>query len=379
MAQDGYLCNPLYIGYIARDPSNSGLTNLPMDTANMRLAIGFTVPSNKTLSSFMLYCDTATGTMTAANEPAAIQATTAGAPSGTDLESRPAGAIPTSSTWVNWTGFTQALTANTQYWIVLRNNQGTPASNFPTWRFISRQGLPIDQPNGAGAFWEYLVRYSSDGGSSYGSGGNSYVPAAGFRIGFSDGSYIGLPIQNIQNVDSTDTVYSTREYGWMFTYPSTYPTINVSRMGMFLSTGGTAPSGGLRMRLYTGSSPSLAGTTATIPVDSVKNTSWHWANFTSPIAIAPNTIVRAVFGAVSGGSSGNDFRTYPITIENSSASKGLTPFGSLQKTYYNGSAWTETDTLMGAFALQLDATTPFTLSGGGGLLTHPGMSGRCNG
>lgn len=366
MAQDPYLCNPLYIGYLGRDPASSNFTQLQMNTANMRLALGFTVSTAKTLDNVMLRCSGVTGTITAANEPMALQATTSGAPSGSDIESVSAGSVPTANSWVSWTGFTTALSADTMYWLVLRNNQGTPASNYPTWQFVARSGLPIDQGNGSGNYWESMVRYSTDGGSSYGSGGNSYVPAAGWRIGFSDGTYIGLPIENIQNVDSTDTVYSTREYGWMFTYPSNYPTANISRIGMYTSTAGTPPSGGLRMRIYTGSSPSLQGTTATIPADNVRNTSWSWANLSSPVAIAPSTIVRVTFGAVSGGSSSNDYRTYPITIENSSASKALKPFGDLQKTYYNGSTWTETDTLMGSFALQLDTTTPFTLSGGGG-------------
>lgn len=361
---DPYLGSAVHVGFMPNNPGASNLS-MAMDNANNRLAIGFTVPSAKTINTFMLYASGVTGTITGAQQNAALRTDSSGAPSGSDTEAVNLSSAPTSSSWNTWTGFTTALSANTQYWIVIKNTNGTPASNYPSWQVLHSGTLPSGLPSGfsQGSIFGYLAKYSTDGGSSWGSGGNSYRPAAGFRIGFSDGSYIGLPIDNT-DIDSTDTVYGTRELGVMFTWPSTAPTINISRVGFFTEKAGTP--GALRFRIYTGASPSLAGTSSTFPAANITGGSWSFAHFTSPVAIAPNTVVRVVMGVVSGGGSGDDLRLEFYRLQNSSASKALAPFGSLQKTYYNGSSWTETDTKFPAFVIQAANGGEFTVSGGGG-------------
>jgi hypothetical protein len=88
--------------------------------------------------------------------------------------------------------------------------------------------------------------------------------------------------------------------------------------------------------------------------------------FGSVQAISPNTILRCVVGETTqSDTSANRVNVYEYTWHNNTSAKTLKPL-QLSQTYYNGTSWADTDTIVTPMQLILDPTAPFTASGGGG-------------
>lgn len=379
MAGDAFY-PPVTIGFVPPFASlqASNPIQLGLNSATTYLAFNFRLPATKTLNKVKLYCSGTTGSPTAAGTTCGIHPDSSGAPNATATETKQLAGAPSGSAWNEWTGFNTSCTANTEYWIVIKNATATPASNYATWQFISRESVPLGAST-AQAFGNYFgwgARYTTDG-TNWTSGGSYFNQAMGIRLEMSDGSFYGLPIQATA-IDTTDMVYSAREYGVKFTIPSTWPTINIARIGFDVASAGTNPSGGMRYRIYTGSSttPTLAGTTITAAQLTHINGGWKTLPFSSPIAVAANTTVRVVCGAVSGGDSSNNLRLTVYTVENSAGSKALMPFGACVKTYTtDGTTFTDTDTALTPWLIQLDTAGEFTVSAAGGVKGQNQTSG----
>lgn len=365
---DPYFSNPVQLGFVPNDPGGSSLS-LTLNTATTFLAIGFSLPAGKTINTFELYCSAIVvtgGALTGANHTLNLESDSSGAPSGSITETHALSSAPTATTWMTWSGFTTVLSADTQYWLVIKNAETLPATQNATWQLVT--GLQAPQGNSSGAVqggsFGYSAKYCIDG-STWTSGGSGYVPALGWKIGFSDGTYIGVPI-NQGLADTADPVYSSNETGVQFTIPSLWPTINISDLWFFVSNAGTSPAGGLRYRIYTGGSPALQGTSQTIPTVNYK-LGWNHAHFDTPVAVAPNTVLTFTLGAVSGGDSSNYFRPYYYPVENSASSASLMPFGNIKSAYYNGSTWSTSALKFIPFSMQLANGNEFTVAASGGL------------
>lgn len=363
---------PVTIGFVPPFASlqASNPIQLALNSATTYLAFNFRIPATKTLNKVQVYCSGKTGSPTAAGTTCGIHPDSSGEPNATATETRQLAGVPSSAAWNEWTGFTTSCTADTEYWMVIKNATGTPGSNYATWQFISRESVPLgaSTANAFGYYFGWGARYTTNG-TAWSSGGSYFNQAMGIRLEFSDGSFAGLPIQATA-IDTTDMIYSAREYGVKFTIPAGWPTINVKRACFDIASAGTQPSGGMRYRIYTGATttPTLAGTSITAAQLTHVNGGWKTLPFASAVALTAGTTVRVVCGVVSGGDASNNLRQTLFTLENSAGSKGLTQFGALTKTYTtDGTTFTDTDTGIIPWAIQLDTAGEFTVSAAGGL------------
>lgn len=314
----------------------------------------------RSLNSARVYISAVNGTLGTTDCTADIYSDNGGQP-GSSLGSVSLGSAPSAPGWVTFSfGTSIALSADTQYWLVLKNANGTAGTNFPTYQWgTSNTGIQTTCGFPGVTGWQKCS--SGNSGGSWASFQN--VPC-GYRLGFADGTYLGLPVQNISN--SADLVYGTRESGVKFTSPAN-ATLSVSGISFWIKrTGSTA--GNLRYRVYFGATPVLQGTTNNVAAGQVNSASQYQVlHFASPLSIPAGTVVRVTMGVVSGGDSSDyysDFSEY--TLDSNASSLALSGFlGTLQKTYFDGTTWTDTAAAVHPFTLLLNTDGEFVSSGGG--------------
>lgn len=343
------------------DPANDFSFDYALNTAGQRIAYGFHFDEDCTINAARLYMGSVTGTLAAADIKLAIQGASAtGLPSGTDLQEVNCSAIPSANATNEWTGLTVAATRGTQYFAILRNANGVPASNFINAKRWGGGGAPHD--TGLGSDFQGWNTYrSSDSGATWpGTGvkGNMVL-----RIQCSNGKYVGLPLETF-SANGPIEVHSTREVGARFTVPATDPTWRVRCLTAPVGHTGTAPAGGSRFGIRIGASPGAATYTSTNLNLSDSLPRWRTGCFSAVQTLAPGTVVNLVVGAVSGGSSGNNYRVPNYTIQNNANTKALMPFGSWTTVTYDGTTWTNTDTTVIPFGVIFD-NQAFTASAGG--------------
>jgi hypothetical protein len=180
----------------------------------------------------------------------------------------------------------------------------------------------------------------------------------GYRIGYSDGSYDGTPIS--ANKAIVDKVYGATASGVKFTTPAN-ATLTVASMAVFGDFVGS-PVGNPRLRIYTGATPSLQGTSNSMPAGALKQAIhggvWWKAFFSPSLTIAPGTVVRAT---LENDGSSDSLSAYwglrEFVWDSDAGSQGLLPFeGTWQKTYFNGTTWTDNAT-SSVFAVMLGIDT----------------------
>lgn len=360
---------------------------LTLSGSGIWLAFSFVLDQTKTLNKVKLYMVTKTGTPGTTDLTCDLYSnSTSNIPNASIDGPMSADAVGASGTWVQWSGFTTSCTAGTQYWLVFKNANGTPASNNPTYQWtgspstlgpIAIQGTV--SPSAGSYGWNKLQTANS--GSSW----TTPNPGAGGpRLEFSDSTYDGMPFQSIVRPASGTTAnraFGTQEVGVRFNIPSGV-TYNVKGVGMFLNK--TSTPGDLRFRLYQGTT--LLGTTNPIAAADVSSTlvgDWFTAYFSSPISIiSTNNPFRVVMGDATAGD-GNTVGYNPAlyTLENDAGSLGLKPMnGTLQKTITADNTaspvvFSDTATDIIPFALLMDTAGELTASGGG-LIVNPGVGGR---
>lgn len=344
-------------------PANSYST-LALSATNTQLAFGF-IPtfqdSTKQVSKVTFRVSAVAGTLGASDLTCDLCPDSSGVPDyANPIESRATvTATPTGAAFVEFTGFTATSTINrnTQYWFILKNANGTPGTNYPTYYWGGNQTGAFLYGSNSKHGW---VKVHATDGATFTT--TAQIQVVGFRIEYSDATYDGMVI-SATGIDTT--CYSPREIGAYFVSPPD-AILRVSGISFHLRKT-SAPTGTLAYKIYTGSSPSLLATTATIPAANISNGTWNSAFFTSIQTINPSTILRIVM-VPSAGDSSNYFTQYVYTINNSATDKALTPWGNMQKTYSSdgGSSFTETDTLFTAgIILLLDSTDEFGSSSGG--------------
>jgi hypothetical protein len=255
--------------------------------------------------------------------------------------------------WNDFT-FSLALTAMTQYWVVVRNLNGTPASNFPQTRQSANGAGAAHLAANATAFG-YHRRLSADSGSTWTSSVNANTIAF-MRLDFNDATYGGYPLET-SVIDTTNTVFSTRELGMLLTTP-TGTKLNVVGVSMPLAKTGS-PTGNYQYKIYQGTT--LVATTQTVPCALVQSGSGYYSSFfTAAQVLEPGVQYRVVLSRdTNADTTTNSLRLYAYTLENTATSLTFQPYGTgSKKTYFNGSAWVETSTDFVECALILDDTTP---------------------
>lgn len=249
--------------------------------------------------------------------------------------------------WVEWAGLSLACSAHTQYWLVLKNLNATPSTNFFSVNRVQGGGtLVAGDPQVFG--WSALLTTNS--GSSW---TNDVTSAAGPRLEFSDGSFAGLPLQG--SIGSLQ-VYSARESGVKFTSPAVSLRVRGAALG--ISRNGT-PTGRPRYRIYNADTNVLLATTMDTPQALVIGSSsspWLPLFFSDVIALPASTPLRLVLSETTqSDASTNRYQARVFTTENDANSKALC--GSYYSTLSTdgGSSWADTDTEVVPFALILDS------------------------
>jgi hypothetical protein len=361
---------PLALGFTPNSASTA-MTTLALSAANTWLAYGIAPDSGKTLDSVRAYISATAGTLIAGDVTCSICSDNAGSP-GTVLETKNCTTAPSGAGWYDWTGFTTALTAGNQYWLVFKNLNATPASNTPTFRYGSTAFWPL-LAGSAGTGYGWVKKHTTDGGSSY---VTTIASTAGWRVGYSDGSYAGAPAQ--ANATPTDLVYGTREYGAKLTLPGPSTlTWKVRGLLFWCNSSWSGALGDLAFRLYTGTNtPASGGAAATsnggMTRNNVAASGYYRSMFASPVSVAGGSVVRATMCVPAGtGSSINYYfaQGAEYTFDSDSNSLPLMPVdGTAQKTYWDGTGpnWADTANVLAPFALLLDSDGEFTTTGGGG-------------
>ncbi len=358
---DALIHNPQLWGNLL-NPDTQSRTTLTASTT--RGAFGFFLDRDRTITGCRVFF-TKTGSpiaadivadlfdMNSAGNPNASLATF-GTPSGI-------------SGWVDYGGVSVALTANTMYFVVFKNVNGTPASNFVDIERL-QQGTPNHASvSGNSGTRGWGVRRSTNSGTSW---INDASQAAGIRLAFADGTFAGLPAMDVL---SGVTVYSSREAGAICVTPG----VDLAVRGVsFPIARNSTPTGQLRYRLYTGASsaPTLLATTGLLPsasgslITTSSPFTWIPLFFSSVVTIPASSTLRVVMSETTqSDASLVFFRGRSISVDNNADSKAL--LGNFYRTLSTdgGTTFSETDTEFSSFALILDTGATGSSGAPGGL------------
>ncbi len=334
--------------------------------ASTWMAMGFVPDRDRTLSTARVYVSAVAGTLGASDIVCDLYANggTNGVPSASATESaRTPTATINGAGWYTFTGFSTALTAGQTYWLVFRNVNGTPASNNCTFRQVTglggdpTLGSPAAQTRNA---WGRTV--STNSGGTWG----SISGHTGLRVGYADGTFDGYPLHNIAIAAVGDGVYAARESGVRFTAP---PGANLSVVGaaLLLANRTGTPTGQPRFGLWTGDAPVLRGYTAPMPsaVTASMGSRWAALYFDAPIVVRAGETVRLTLAETSNAdASTNRYNNTEFSADTDADSLPLLPWnGTCQKTYFDGSTWTDsalgTSLFPHALLLADDGFSPF--------------------
>lgn len=363
---------PIAIGFLPIIPSN-GTASLALSATATWLAFGFVPDANRQVSKIRAFNSAINGVLATTDVTCDIYSDSNGVP-GSSLESR--SSITSSlaaNTWGEWTGFTSAsnVTGGLQHWAVIKNANGTPATNFPTFRFGGNTTWSTFSVVGGGLPGWGKVHSTNSGGAWGTALGDNF----GWRIEYADGTFQGVPISNNATA-GTNNVYSNRERGLRFTTPSN-ARWNIRGICWYNRTTTGTPTAGMRGRIYTGAgvTPTLVATTPTVSKTAL-GAQWLASWFSASQIIEPGTTMTMTMGEdTNSDTSSNRYSTTEYTVENDANSKALMPFGGMSEAYFDGTNWTFTDTILVPIGVLLDTDGEFAAVASGGLLNIGGMTG----
>ena len=335
------------------------------------LALGFFTDTARTLNTVRVYIQGVTGTLGTTDLVCDVYSNNGNASPGTSLESHTLGSAPTGAGEITFSGFATALANFTEYWIVLRNANAAPTTNYPTYAYA--QNILQQAAAGQGNAPSWAKMQSTNGGASFTS---ITGPATCLRLGFSDGTFAGFMLDG--TIASPGQVYGTRASGVKFTVPPN-GAWNIRGLSFIPKTKTGNPSGTPQYQLFTGANPAIGSplaTCAALPTNSLNGSIFYPAYFPSTVTVQPGTIVRAVLcDSNTADAAGNYFSLNEYTFDADSCSGGtvnLMPLaGTAQKTYFDGTSWTDTPTVLMPFALILDSNGEFASAGGGVTIITP--------
>ena len=319
----------------------TGSTASTLNAATTRLAYGFTVTESKTLSSVQVFLSAIAGTLANTDivceifsaDPANIyQPGTLLATSSTVSPSFSASGKYT------FGGFSLVLTPGLQYWAVFKNVNATPGTNFPTLQTVGLNAMNL-----TGTRYPFFARSSTNSGTSWSTVGGY----SGVRLIFSDSSVFGVTVSNvIVGGDAWGTNYS----GFSFVTPSVSLFLAMCQFNVQITGSPTL----FIAKLFEGST-FIADSLTSFNVQLGTNNVGTFF-FAKGLRLKPNTTYRVVLAAPSGNVS-NLVRARSVRIATDEYSER--PFaGTLKRTEFNGTSWTDTEDFTGLFVAGFDADIP---------------------
>lgn len=360
---------------------------LQMNAAGTWLAVAFVATESKTLNDVWAYCGATSGSPIGNDATCELYSdTSAGIPNASidGPHASDLGGSGLTVSWLHFPSFTTALTAGTRYWLVFKNANATPATNYWYLSVTSSSYNMSQSLQTSTQGWGWTFASTTNSGSTW--AGTAGQNTSGTLLGFSDSTYDGLAHQTSATVGSTNSIYSAREGGVKFTTPSN-ARLNIRGVAFSMGKSGT-PTGNLQYRLYTGASPTgvAVATTGSLGAARLSTsgnfTGFYVLYFSSTVTVEPGTELRVVASETTqSDTSTNRYDWIEVTVKDDANARSALPFGgTLQKTYTtdaSGSSvtWTDTNTLILPFAILLDSVTPFAAQATGGLLINPGLTG----
>ena len=341
--------------------------NLTMDADTEKLAVKYYPATTSPITDIDLYL-TPTGTVTGVNFKIQVETNGADIPSDTVLgAATPEFAGPSAGAFIGLkTLATNSgnLTINTPVWIVLLRSSGASldASNYIR---MARMGTSMEYPRARhynGTNWTTT---------------SVTVYSACLVIKHADGTYVGMPI-NANSVNPTNggTIYGTNRNGIKIKFGSK---VFLRGIQVFLYRLGTPNS--LVVSVFEGSTLKYS---ETILQTSILSSIGIPIYFTSPVLLASNTDIYIILKQESdGGSSSNYYRSFVYDIASANYIECLCS-PNLRFIYGTG----DDPTLYNIETTEIPNINPIIDDPaidldegavGGGLLTHPSMSGGMRG
>jgi len=328
-------------------------------------AFSWVPQENHTVAKVRIMINSVTGTLGAADMQLDIYADAGTGNPGSIVSgctSTTVTATPTTAAFVEWSGFTCAITAFSQYWFVVKNpNTSGNGATFTMRYGASTSGAPLLLGSSSSQFGSFMVNTTLNGGSTWASLGSS-VPF--IRVEYLDSavtSYAGNPLNNFGPVDATHQTFGTHEAATLFTTG----VIGYKVRGVVLPCGKQgSPSGNLQIKMYQGSSGTLTllGTTNNLPGGYFGTGGATSCTFYFPTVLTLNaaTTFRIALSDTATDSTTIYYKGYPTFFDNDANSKALLPFGgTVQQQYCNAtcltaSNWADVAGQFLPFALILD-------------------------
>lgn len=330
------------------------------------LAYGITPLLGGTVSKIRIYASAVAGTLGSSDLVCDIYSDSNGNPNTSLQSSSTVTTTPTGAAWVEFTGFSQALTVGTNYFLILRNANSSPTTNNITYSYSSTSLVQGNSTDPATA--QTTVFTSTNSGSTW----TRAASVGFFVIDYGGGSIEGFPVQSGTSGDPQ--IYSSREGGIKFTTPANSGLNVVGVCGVVAKV--SSPTGDLRYRIYTGSStaPTLLGTTVTRApgfINTARNQKPLY--FSTPLTIPASTVVRVVVSETTqSDTSGNRYNLEHAVL--SSTDTGiLLPYTvqpELTLSTDGGATFSDTPNRLPLIWLLLDANDPFPVSSSGGASSH---------
>ena len=278
--------------------ASGGYTYTALHAAATWMAFGLVVDVSRTINKARFFVDL-TGTLASGDVSVSVYSDSAGHPgSSLGTTSTFTGGTWPADGWVEFTGLSVALTPGTQYWIVIKNNTSTPATNYVQVRHGGANSGPLAGCLSSFNTYGWTFQTTTNSGTAWTSVGLA-GGCFGIRTGFADGSYMGMPISGTNN--GNNYVYAGVEQGVQFTMPPAGSLVVRGASITIANVAGTPNATGYVYKLYSGST--LLATSNTIPMASVKSmgggNGFFAAEFPSPITIAAGATVRLTLAAVS--------------------------------------------------------------------------------
>ncbi len=340
-------------------PSGATSSNAQaLNTANTWLAFSFVPDITRTFNEFRFNVSAVAGSLASTDITVDLYSDSAGKPN-VSIEG-PKTVNVTGAGWFTATGFSTSCTGGTPYWCVIKNVNGTPASNNCTIAWVTGL-MPLYLANISYGFNETKTTTGAGGFAT------ATTNISGPRFGFADG-YMGQPFSTIGA--SADLVYGVRESGVVWTSPANSD-ILVKGIAFTVRSVTGSPVGPARFGLRVGADAAVY--TNSPPNNNPFNTNdVVTLYFSSNVRVRANTVCRATLADASGNSdtSSNAYKLVEVTMDSDSNSAALMPFlGTAMKTYTtDGTNFTDTATAIFPFELLLDTDGPFpTVATGGGV------------
>lgn len=338
---------------------NNGQSTVIGNSASVWTAYGINAPAgNKTLSTFYVYMGGVGGTPSAANIRAELREASGMYPGGTVIETRNASAIPGGPGIMAFPGFTSVLTAGKRYWIVIRNFEAVPGSNYVNLFVLANISNLQDG-------YETSNASSTNAGSSWTNYGTKVVNA---MWEFSDGSTLGICMKSVYSTNGNNPLYGQRAIGQLMTPPRTMKVGAVT-----LSVRRNNNPGGLEARIYQGNT--LVATSVSFDQENLVNfaTSGAILEFASAVTLTAGTAYRIVLCTTGASGDASNTWTFGGMVVASTSSPHLAglPFGgAIQKTLTTDKSagtiiWTQTADDLPDIGLILDEDDPHPSSSGG--------------